>query len=49
MIKCYTLFVWVLISLKFFKAFSHSNSHIIINASSADEAVHHASLLAKEG
>lgn len=34
---------------KIFKAFSHSNSHIIINASSADEAVHHASLLAKAG
>jgi UDP-N-acetylmuramoylalanine--D-glutamate ligase len=34
---------------KIFKAFSNSNSHVIINASSADEAVHHASLLAKEG
>jgi len=34
---------------KIFKAFSQSNSHIIINASSADEAVHHASLLAREG
>jgi UDP-N-acetylmuramoylalanine--D-glutamate ligase len=34
---------------KIFKAFSQSSSHVIINASSADEAVHHASLLAKEG
>jgi len=34
---------------KIFKAFSNSNSHVIINASSAEEAVHHASLLAKEG
>jgi UDP-N-acetylmuramoylalanine--D-glutamate ligase len=34
---------------KIFKAFSNNNSHLIINASSADEAVHHASLLAKEG
>lgn len=34
---------------KIFKAFGHSNNHIIINASSADEAVHHASLLAKSG
>lgn len=34
---------------KIFKAFSHGKSHIIINASSADEAVHHASLLANEG
>ncbi|HRG59464.1 MAG TPA: hypothetical protein PK323_10945 [Bacteroidia bacterium] len=34
---------------KIFKAFSQGKSHIIINASSADEAVHHASLLAKDG
>lgn len=34
---------------KIFKAFSQSSQHVIINASSAEEAVHHASLLAKEG
>ena len=34
---------------KIFKAFSQGKSHVIINASSADEAVHHASLLAREG
>jgi UDP-N-acetylmuramoylalanine--D-glutamate ligase len=32
-----------------YKAFGHCNAKIIINASSAIEAVHHASLLAKEG